>query len=71
MPMNKSNSSLARNQSMMHLAADPGSVRAYNNDVSTDIQRFEKWPVWLRLIIIVGLSAGLWAGIILLISALI
>ncbi len=24
----------------------------------------EKWPVWLRLIIIIGLSAALWTGII-------
>jgi hypothetical protein len=24
----------------------------------------EKWPVWLRLIVIIGLSAALWTGII-------
>ncbi len=23
-----------------------------------------KWPVWLRLVTIIGLSAGLWAAII-------
>lgn len=26
--------------------------------------REEKWPVWLRLLTIVGLSAGLWSAII-------
>ena len=24
----------------------------------------EKWPVWLRLVVIIGLSAALWTGII-------
>jgi hypothetical protein len=24
----------------------------------------EKWPVWLRLVTIIGLSTGLWAAII-------
>lgn len=24
----------------------------------------ERWPVWLRLVTIIGLSAGLWAAII-------
>jgi hypothetical protein len=30
----------------------------------------DKWPVWLRLITIVGLSAGLWSAIIWLVMAI-
>ena len=29
-----------------------------------DRDTYDKWPVWARLIIIVGLSALLWGGII-------
>jgi hypothetical protein len=32
---------------------------AFMNDFSE-----EKWPVWLRLVIIIGLSTGLWATIL-------
>jgi hypothetical protein len=35
------------------------SDQALMNDYSEG-----KWPVWLRLVTIIGLSAGLWAAII-------
>ena len=62
--MGKVNSSLARNDSMMHLATAPGTVRSYSDEAQADVQHASKWPVWVRLLIIVTLSAGLWAGII-------
>lgn len=68
--MRNANSSLARNTSMMHLAAEPTTIRHYQSDVQTDIENFGKWPVWLRITLIVGLSASLWAGIIFAIGAL-
>jgi hypothetical protein len=68
--MREANTSLARNTPMMHLATEPTSIRAYRSDVSADIENFGKWPVWLRIVLIVGLSASLWTGIILAISAL-
>tara|TARA_R100000365_G_C2721478_1_gene53887 strand:+ start:709 stop:918 length:210 start_codon:yes stop_codon:yes gene_type:complete len=68
--MREANLSLARNPSMMHLAAEPTTVRTYESDVNADIENFGKWPVWLRIVLIVGLSASLWTGIILFITAL-
>lgn len=35
------------------------AIEALGEDVAT-----EKWPVWLRLVVIIGLSASLWACII-------
>ncbi|WP_290496882.1 hypothetical protein [Hyphomonas sp. UBA4494] len=55
---------------MMHLTAEPTTIRHYQSDVQTDIENFGKWPVWLRITLIVGLSASLWAGIIFAIGAL-
>jgi len=55
---------------MMHLAAEPTTVRTYESDGNADIENFGKWPVWLRIVLIVGLSASLWTGIILFITAL-
>ena len=46
------------------------TIRHYQSDVQTDIENFGKWPVWLRITLIVGLSASLWAGIIFAIGAL-
>ena len=34
------------------------------------INHFAKYPVWLRVVLIVGLSATLWTGIILAVEAL-
>ena len=34
------------------------------------INHFAKYPVWLRAVLIVGLSATLWTGIILTVEAL-
>ncbi|RAN32213.1 hypothetical protein HY3_15245 [Hyphomonas pacifica] len=62
--MGKVNSSLTRNDSMMHLATEPGTVRTFSDDAHANAQHAGKWPVWVRLLIIVSLSAALWAGII-------
>lgn len=42
-------------QATMPPRADPVVMNDY---------REGKWPVWLRLVTIIGLSAGLWAAII-------
>lgn len=68
--MNEVNPSLARTQSMMNLATETGVIREYRQTSNADIEDFAKWPVWLRIVLIVGLSASLWTGIILFIAAL-
>ncbi len=35
-----------------------------------DIEHFRKYPVWMRAVIIIGMSASLWAGIIATMGAL-
>lgn len=55
---------------MMKLATETGVIREYRQTTNADIEHFAKWPVWLRIMLIVGLSASLWAGIIFLIAAL-
>ena len=55
---------------MIYSAADNRVSDTVKSDVGGEIDGIEKWPVWLRLIIIVGLSASLWAGILSGISAL-
>ncbi len=42
------------------------SLASMGDDIVT-----EKWPVWLRLVVIVGLSASLWACIIFAVLALV
>ena len=49
--MGKVNSSLTRNDSMMHLATEPGTVRTFSDDTHTNVQHAGKWPVWVRLLI--------------------
>ncbi|MEE2922137.1 hypothetical protein [Hyphomonas sp.] len=55
---------------MMNLATETGVIRNFQDDTNADIENFGKWPVWLRIVLIVGLSSALWAGIILAISAI-
>ena len=38
--------------------------RAWDRDVRAESETYDKWPVWARLVVIIGLSALLWAGII-------
>ena len=38
--------------------------RAWSAGPHMDQDVYDKWPVWARLVTIVGLSAMLWAGII-------
>ncbi len=57
---------------MVHAATDASSVRVFRHEGSAEIELgpHEKWPVWLRIVVIVSLSGTLWAGIIAAISAL-
>ncbi|MEZ5945771.1 MAG: hypothetical protein R3C13_12330 [Hyphomonas sp.] len=45
------------------------SSRSWELDTRIERDTYEKWPVWVRLVVIVGLSALLWAGIISLVVA--
>lgn len=56
---------------MMHVSPDTATFHIIDDSLAPDVDHLTKWPIWLRLIIIVGLSALLWTGIILGISALI
>tara|TARA_R110001583_G_scaffold185242_3_gene345217 strand:- start:376 stop:549 length:174 start_codon:yes stop_codon:yes gene_type:complete len=38
--------------------------RGWDAGIHAEQESYDKWPVWARLLIIVGLSALLWAGII-------
>lgn len=55
---------------MMYTTADNGVAESMDRDIGGEIEDMEKWPVWLRLVIIISLSAALWAGILSGISAL-
>ena len=45
---------------------DPYAAESTGADTGANAEQetYDKWPVWARLVIIVGLSALLWAGII-------
>ena len=49
---------------MVDIANAAIARRGWNAGVHSDQETYDKWPVWARLGIIVGLSALLWAGII-------
>lgn len=49
---------------MVDVANATVSSRAWELDARIEQDTYEKWPVWVRLIVIVGLSALLWAAII-------
>ncbi|MEZ5998296.1 MAG: hypothetical protein R3B98_06345 [Hyphomonas sp.] len=49
---------------MVDVANAAVSSRAWEQDARIGRSNDEKWPVWVRLVIIIGLSALLWAGII-------
>lgn len=49
---------------MVDIANAAIARRGWNAGAHSDQETYDKWPVWARLIIIVGLSALLWAGII-------
>lgn len=54
----------------MNLATETGVIGSYQDDVRAETNGVGKWPVWLRILIIVGLSSGLWGLIIAGITAL-
>lgn len=55
---------------MIYTTADNGVAEAMDRDIGGEIEDIVKWPVWLRLVIIIGLSTAMWAGILSGISAL-
>lgn len=62
--MNEVNPSLARTRSMMNLATQTSVIGTYRDRPKTDTHGVNKWPVWLRILVIVCLSSALWTGII-------
>ncbi|KCZ59236.1 MULTISPECIES: hypothetical protein [Hyphomonas] len=62
--MNEVNPSLARTRSMMNLATQTSVIGTYRDQPKTDTHGVNKWPVWLRILVIVSLSSALWTGII-------
>ncbi|MEZ6002156.1 hypothetical protein [Hyphomonas sp.] len=49
---------------MVDLANATIAHRGWDAGIHAEQETYDKWPVWIRLLIIVGLSALLWAGII-------
>ena len=49
---------------MVDIANVAMSQRTWESGAHLDQDAYDKWPVWMRLVTIVGLSALLWAGII-------
>ena len=49
---------------MVDIANAALSRRTWEMGGRMDQDSYEKWPVWARLVVIVGLSALLWGGII-------
>lgn len=58
------NSSLIGTSPMAHVATDSNTVRIYSGEARADHRRDDKFPVWVRILIIMTLSCSLWAGII-------
>ena len=59
------NPSFARQPTVRRAAGAMQGYRRYQRPSSGNAETMDKWPVWARLLIIVGLSASLWALIIL------
>nr|WP_321510431.1 hypothetical protein [uncultured Hyphomonas sp.] len=49
---------------MVDIANASIAHRTWDTGANAEQETCDKWPVWARLVIIVGLSALLWAGII-------
>ena len=49
---------------MMNLATQTSVIGTYRDQPKTDTHGVSKWPVWLRILVIVSLSSALWTGII-------
>ncbi len=49
---------------MMNLATQTSVIGTYRDQPKTDTHGVSKWPVWLRILVIVCLSSALWTGII-------
>ncbi len=59
--MMSSNPVLGSNTSGLEQSLCAGYVSEFSDSGISD---HDKWPIWVRLAIIIGLSAGLWALII-------
>lgn len=49
---------------MVDIVSSAISRRTWDMGGRMDQETYEKWPVWARLFVIIGLSALLWGGII-------
>ena len=45
---------------MMNLATQTSVIGTYRDQPKTDTHGVNKWPVWLRILVIVSLSSALW-----------
>ena len=68
--MEPTSSYVVRKTPMMHLTPDAQSIGGFDHAQPAGAETADKWPVWLRILTIVGLSALLWYGIISAIMAL-
>ncbi|HPE47194.1 MAG TPA: hypothetical protein PLR76_02310 [Hyphomonas sp.] len=62
--MSNMSPSVPGNRPVVDVANASVSHRAWEIDARAEQDNYEKWPVWVRIVVIIGLSALLWAGII-------
>lgn len=62
--MSNATSSVSGSRPVVDLANATIAHRGWDAGIHAEQETYDKWPVWARLLIIVGLSALLWAGII-------
>lgn len=64
MLMSNASSSVPGSRPVVDIANATIAHRGWDAGIQAEKETYDKWPVWARLLIIVGLSALLWAGII-------
>lgn len=62
--MSNATSSVSGSRPVVDIANATIAHRSWEPGIHAEQEAYDKWPVWARLAIIVGLSALLWAGII-------
>ena len=62
--MNNINPSVSGSRPVVDIASTTVSHRTWEAGSRAEPETYEKWPVWARLLVIVGLSVLLWGGII-------
>ena len=62
--MSNASQSVSGSRPVVDIANAAIAHRGWDSGAKINQDAYDKWPVWARLLIIVGLSALLWAGII-------